>query len=445
MRPTQGGDAKLGEAAGLRARGAALEVLQAVLHRRRPLDEALADHAGLAALATRDRAFARLAIATVLRRLGQIDALIAYCLARPLPEKAATAHDLLRLGVAQRLFLDTPAHAAVDTTVALAETRGQSPYKGLINAVLRRLDREGAGLVAAQDAARLNLPDWLWQSWTAAYGETVTRAIADAHLAEPPLDLSLKLPGEIAHWATRLRARISPLGTLRCPAAGPIWELPGYHQGAWWVQDMAATLPVGLLGSVAGLRVADLGAAPGGKTAQLAAAGARVTAVDQSSARLQRLHGNLARLGLTAESVVSDLTLAPLSGTFERVLLDAPCTATGTIRRHPDVPHLKRPEDVTRLARLQDRLLGAAVQATEPGGLLVYATCSLQPEEGPERIAALLASGAPVGRVPIAPDEVGGFAMFLTPAGDLRTLPCHLAEWGCMDGFFAARLRRLGP
>ena len=443
------------------ARDVALDLLDAVLGGRRPLDAVLADHAGSAALAVRDRAHGRLLTATVLRRLGQLDALIDGSMKRPLRRRDAAVRNILRLGVAQIVFLATPAYAAVDSAVALARRHGHEPQAGLINAVLRRLDREGPALVAAQDAARLNTPDWLWARWCDAYGEATTRAIAAAHMAEPSLDLTLNpsVAGDArtaaaaagatagaAGWADRLDAAILPTGTLRRRAAGRIGELPGFDAGAWWVQDAAATLPARLLGDVTGAAVVDLCAAPGGKTAQLAAAGAHVTTVDIAESRLAVVRENLTRLKLTATCRAGDaLTFRP-EAPPAAVLLDAPCSATGTIRRHPDIPHLKTAADVAAMATLQTRLLKAAVDMLAPGGLLVYAVCSLEPEEGPERIAALLAGGAPVERVPIAAAEIGGLAECVTAAGDLRTLPCHLADTvaqgGGMDGFFACRLRR---
>jgi 16S rRNA (cytosine967-C5)-methyltransferase len=331
--------------------------------------------------------------------------------------------------------------SAVRQAAARAETGG---YKALVNAVLRRLAREGEALLGASDEARDNVPDWLWVSWQAAYGEATARAIARAHLTEPPLDLSFK--GEAETW-TGLGAVLLPTGTVRLSrearsAERMVEALPGFEEGAWWVQDAAAALPVRLLGDVTAKTVLDLCAAPGGKTAQLAAAGARVVAVDRAEARLDLLRRNLTRLRLSAETINADAATWRPETPAPAVLLDAPCSATGTIRRHPDVAWLKRPEDVTRMAAAQDRLLQAAVEMTAPGGVLVYCVCSLQPEEGPERIAALLAAGAPVERERIEPAEIGGLAELISPEGDLRTLPCHLAEQGGLDGFFAARLRR---
>jgi 16S rRNA (cytosine967-C5)-methyltransferase len=422
------------------ARGSALALLEAVLVRRVPLDQALAESKAMAALEPRDRGFTRLLTATGLRRLGQIDAVLAQLMAKPLPERAGVVRDILRLGAAQLLFLETPPHAAVATSVELTEAAGHPALKGLVNAVLRRLSREGKDMLARQDAARLNTPGWLWASWTKSYGEDIARQIAQAHLKEAPLDLSVKADPEA--WAKKLEAEILPTGSLRRASGGAIEDLPGYREGAWWVQDAAAALPARLLGNVAGKSVADLCAAPGGKTAQLAALGARVFAVDRSSERLKRVRENLARLGLEAECVAADASIWKPASPLRFVLLDAPCTATGAIRRNPDVPYLKSPDDVKRMAELQDRLLAHAVSILAPGGVLVYCTCSLEQDEGPARIEKLLAQGSPVSRRPIAAFEIGGWSQCLSPLGDLRTLPCQLADAGGLDGFYAARLAR---
>jgi 16S rRNA (cytosine967-C5)-methyltransferase len=420
------------------ARIVALDLVGAVLRRRRPLDDAIEDSAAVRGLSARDRAFARLLVATVLRRLGQIDALIDRCLNMPLAPRAAVVHDILRLGVAQLLFLRTPAHAAVATSVDLAQSRSFLSHKGLVNAVLRRLSVEGEQLAQAQDAARLNTPDWLWHSWSRTYGEATARAIAAAHLKEAPLDLTLRADAD--GWCSRLEATLLPTGTLRRSPGGSIALLPGYAEGVWWVQDAAAALPARLFGDIKGAEVVDLCAAPGGKTAQLAAAGAQVTAVDRSPRRLDRLVANFDRLGLPISAVAADaLTWRP-DRPIDAVLLDAPCTTTGAIRRHPDVPHLKLPEDVVRLSVVQDNLLWAAIEMLRPGGVLVYCTCSLEPAEGPQRIEALFEAGAPVARRPIAAQEIGVEPEWITKAGDLRTLPCHLAEYNGLDGFYSARL-----
>ncbi len=434
-------------ASGLAARKAALQALAGVLRRHRPLDEVLRDSPALGRLPSRDRAFARHLVATTLRRLGQIDAVIARTLERPLKPRLESLGDVLRLGICQILFLETPPHAAVDTSVRLAAGAGFGGQRGLVNAVLRRVDRELRPLAADEEAsgqaARLNTPDWLWQAMSAAYGEETARAIAQAHLAEPPLDLTLKEPAGAADWAARLDARVLPGGTLRLPPGrGDVAKLPGFAEGAWWVQDLAASLPARLLGEVRGERVVDLCAAPGGKTAQLAAAGAEVIAVDRDAGRLELVTQSLERLGLAAGTVAADAVEWRPPEPAAAVLLDAPCSATGTLRRHPDIARLKTPGQIAPLAELQDGLLTAALDMLAPGGRLVFATCSLLPEEGPARVAALLATGASLAREPIEPAEIGGLGELITPEGDLRSLPNQLSELGGLDGFYACRLRR---
>lgn len=421
-------------------RTVALDLLHAILTDKRLLDRVLEAEKRLVPMAERDRAFVRLMVATTLRRLGQIDDIIGRCLDK-LPAKAGRVRDVLRLGTCQLLFLGTPPHAAVATSVELLKHGPLAGFAKLVNAVLRRLDREGRDWVAAQDAGRLNTPAWLWESWVRAYGEDTARAIAQAHLSEAPVDMTVA--SDPQGWAERLQAEILPTGSLRRCAGGDVSALVGYNEGAWWVQDMAAALPARLLGDVAGKRVADLCAAPGGKALQLAMAGARVTALDRSAARLERLRQNLKRLKLEAEIVTADVADWRPSELFDAVLLDAPCTATGTLRRHPDGMHLKGPGDVAAMAEQQAALLVAALGMVKPGGTLVYCVCSLEPEEGPSQIDRLLASGARVRRLPISVDEVGGLTELITPSGELRSLPCHLAERGGMDAFFAARLERL--
>jgi 16S rRNA (cytosine967-C5)-methyltransferase len=440
--------------AGRRAdsRGSGLAIVTAVLRRRQPLDEALgkmmAPEGALARLDPRDRAFARLLATTVLRRLGEIDTSIDACLDRPLSERLSHVRDCLRLGAAQLLFLGTPAHAAVDGSVRLIG-RG-SPFRGLVNAVLRRIaaERDGAEPKAGSRPApspECNVQAWLWDSWCAAYGVDAARAIVAAHGAEPPLDLSCRSAPEAV--ARDTGGVVLPTGSVRLRSSGPVESLPGYREGTWWVQDAAATLPTHVLvgafpGGIAGLRVLDACAAPGGKTARLAAAGARVTALDSGASRLARLSENLDRLGLDAEVVHADLRKWRPGTPFQAVLLDAPCTATGTIRRHPDIAWLKRPSDVIRLAALQDELLAAAAGMVAPGGVLVFSTCSLQPEEGAPRITRFLSSFPDFRRFPVDPPELNGIPALLTADGDVRTLPSQWSEEGGWDGFFVARLRR---
>lgn len=420
-------------------RVAAFELLLTVLQERRRFDEAMAIHRDLSGLEPRDRAFARLLAATVLRRTTELDAIIAPLLKKPLRGKAAPVQNLLRLGAAQLIFLGTPAHAAVATSVATAEATGNRVYKGLVNAVLRRLVREGA--TPSDNPGRINTPDWLWKSWQKAYGEDTAEQIAAAHLTEPPLDITVKQRPE--WWAEQLEAELLPTGSLRRASGGDIRALPGFEEGAWWVQDAAAALPARLIRDVAGKTVIDLCAAPGGKTAQLAAAGAEVFAVDADATRLKRVTENLNRLKLDAHLVAADATKWVPAEPADAILLDAPCTSTGTIRRRPDIARLKTQADVQRLAVLQDELLSRAADMLKPGGTLVYATCSLQPEEGPERINALLEKKAPFAREPMTPTELPGLESAITAEGDVRTLPSHWENRGGIDGFFIARLRRL--
>jgi 16S rRNA (cytosine967-C5)-methyltransferase len=436
------------EPAGFASRAIAADIVDGVLRRRQPLDEQFDGahaHPGLARLAERDRALVRALVAIVLRRLGTLRRLLGFFLDRGLPANMPQVETALLLGAAQILWLDVPDHAAVDLSVRLAQAeRHSARYAGLINAVLRRIAREGAQHLGTIDTIALDTPAWLMARWIRAYGEDTARAVARANAQEPALDLSVK--GDPAPWADQLGGRVLPTGTVRAIVHGPVPQLPGYAEGAWWVQDAAAALPARLLGEVAGKSVADLCAAPGGKTAQLAAAGAKVTAIDRSAPRLQRLRQNLARLSLTAETVVADVAEWQ-AGTFDAVLLDAPCSATGTIRRHPDVPWLKREADIDKLAAVQRRLIARAIELTRPGGLLVYCTCSLEPQEGIDIIEDLLGREPRMRRRPIAAAEIGGLGELLTPAGDLRTLPCHLPDsepkMSGMDGFFAARLERL--
>ncbi len=435
-----------GKVGAVSSRDLGLALLDAVLVHRRLLDEAFEDLArGMGAeLSLRDRAFARMLVATTLRRLGQIDALLARCLEKPLAGSAQRATDVLRLGACQLLFLNTPAHAAIATSVDLLKNTRWEGFAKLVNAVLRRLDREGRAWVLEQDGPKLNTPPRLWQRWVKAYGEPLARAIISANLTEAATDFSLKTPTDAPLWAEKLEAEILPTGSLRRASGGDITQLAGFDQAAWWVQDVAAALPVQMLGSaLQGRRVGDLCAAPGGKTLQLAAAGALVTAVDHAGGRLERLRDNLRRLDLMAEVVEADaLTWRP-STLFDDVLLDAPCSATGTLRRHPDGLHLKANASLSTLTRTQGALLDAAVSMLRPGGRLIYCVCSLEPEEGVQQIERFLAGGAPLRRLPILASEVRGLEEALTPEGDLRTLPCHLAEQGGMDAFYVARFERL--
>ena len=434
------------EVPGLAARKIAADILDGVLRRRIALDEQLSGkgaHIGLATLAERDRALMRRLVATVLRRLGTLRHVLGGFLDKGFPADAPRTETVLLIGAAQILWLDVPDHAAVDLAVRLVQAdRRASRYAGLVNAVLRRVAQNRDPILPAPNAVR-DTPEWLFKRWTRAYGADTARAIAEANGHEPALDVTVKHGPE--HWAERLRGRVMPTGTVRTLAQGAVSMLPGFTEGEWWVQDAAASLPAHLLGEVRGLRVADLCAAPGGKTAQLAQAGAIVTAIERSPARISRLRENLARLKLNVEIAAAD-ALEWRGGPFDAVLLDAPCSSTGTIRRHPDVPWLKAEADVGVLTGLQAKLLDRSADLLKPGGTLIYCVCSLEPEEGEAQIESLIARNPALERRLITADEVFGHRELVTPTGDLRTLPLHLpdpdARWGGLDGFFAARLVR---
>jgi len=404
-------------------RDAAFDLLVATLDRHRPLEEALD---ALSGIDSRDRAAGHRIAAAVLRRMGSLDAVLEPYLKKAPP--AEVAH-ILRIGAAGLLLLETPAHAAVATAVAMARRRGFTPFAGLVNAVLRRVSEGGATTLAALDGPRLDTPNWLWTAW----GRDA-RAIARAQLIEAPLDLSLRHGSEPPELAEAL-----PTGSWRMPAGTRVTELPGFEAGTLWVQDAAAALPARLLAAQKGERIADLCAAPGGKTAQLADTGAMVTAIESNPTRLARLRENLGRLHLEVETIQADaITWRPPSQ-LDAVLLDAPCSATGTIRRHPDVAHLKRPRDIQGLVAQQDRLLEAASEMLRPGGRLIYAVCSLQPEEGPVRIAQALQK-LKLRAEPFTAADMPGLAEAITAEGHVRTTPAMWPERGGMDGFFIARM-----
>jgi 16S rRNA (cytosine967-C5)-methyltransferase len=421
--------------AGLAARQAALDALSQVLRRRSPLDVALLAAEGLA---PRDAGFARAIVSETLRRFGQLEALIRlYVPKPPARHRAGPVPEILLAGACELLFLEVPAHAAVDAANQLAEADLKAMhFKPLINAVLRRVARDGKGALAAQDATRLNTADWLWARWCETYGEETARAIAAAHLEPPLLDIVSK--GSAIPEAEPLFGNV-----WRLCGHERIETMAGFVEGDWWVQDAAAALPALLLGEVRGKTVIDLCAAPGGKTAQLASAGARVIAVEREASRLARLRENLARLNLEAALVAADARDFRPQQPAPFVLLDAPCSATGTIRRHPELPWIKGASDVTLCAAAAGELLEAAAEMTAVGGLLVFAVCSLEREEGGEQAEAFLARNRDFVRVRIAPEELFGHCEWIDSAGDLRTLPCHLAAHGGMDGFYAARFRRV--
>jgi 16S rRNA (cytosine967-C5)-methyltransferase len=419
---------------GLPARRAALAILSSVLQKHRPLDAGLDQLTGLE---TRDAGFARALVSETLRHMGALDAVLRKFVAKPLaPHKAGAASEILLLGACELLILKVAPHAAVDAANELAAKDAKAVhFKPLINAVLRKVAKDGDAALSGLDRERLSTPDWLWTRWVAQYGAGTARQIARAHQHAAPVDIVLKSAD----------AAFPPSETLfgnvrRLSDPGRVEELEGFSQGAWWVQDVAASLPAILLGDINGKTVIDLCAAPGGKTMQLAAMGGQVTAVEIDAVRAARIRENLDRTGLKAEIVTADARDFETKAPF--VLIDAPCTATGTIRRHPDLPWIKGAADVTVSAAAAYEILESGAALVEPDGTLVFAVCSLEREEGEEQIAAFLAAHPDFSRAPVSADELFGHAEWLTPDGDLRTLPCYLSDKGGMDGFYAARLKK---
>lgn len=408
------------------ARQAAAVLVAEVTEQGRTLDDALSAAKSFNALEGRDRAFARAIASATLRRLGGIDVVLSRYMQQPLPKGAGLARAILRTGAAQLLVLGLPPHAVVSETVGLAQSANSSaPFAKLMNAVLRKVSTDGVTAFNALPPGA-DLPDWLFTRWRASLGGETARAIAAALRAEAPLDITVK--SDPSEWAQKLGGGVFDGDTVRIAEHLDVTQAPGFDDGAWWVQDAAAAAPVRLLGDVNGLNVLDLCAAPGGKTMQLAAAGARVTALDISEERLARVRENLARTKLEADIVCADARAFKTKKTFDVVVLDAPCSATGTLRRHPDVAWLRRPTDIAALAALQAELLERAIDLTKPGGKTLYIVCSLEGEEGPAVVDAALA-----GR----PYEVEGTDKIL------RTTPADRAAEGGMDGFYARVLHRL--
>jgi len=422
---------------GVEARLAAGVLLNAALEGRGGLDAALSSRE-VSDLPGPDRAFARAVAMAALRRLGEIDQILDRKLQKAPPLAVRT---ILRVALAQTLVLETPAFAAVSTAVKLAERDTKTrPYKNLVNAVLRGIEREGPGLTTAES----NLPEWLAARWRATYGEATLTGLALAAREEPATDLSLKPGVDAAAVAEALDGEVLSGGTVRTGRRGDLAGWPGFEDGVWWVQDAAAAVPVRLLAPVADEYIVDFCAAPGGKTLQISAFGAAVVALDRSAPRLRRLTENLERTGLSAEVHAVPAENWEDPRVFDAVLLDAPCTATGTFRRNPEVLRATKPAEVAKLADVQHRLLDAAAERVKPGGRLVYCVCSLEREEGETQIIAFLRRNPAFRTAPADPASVGAPAEALTPEGWLRILPSMWAEKGGLDGFFIARLDRIG-
>lgn len=435
---------------GLAARKAAAKLLAIVIDAKTPLD-GLTDndngHPHYLALDMRDRSLVRAILTTALRFRVTIGKLLSRRLERPLPPNATALSHILHVAAAQILFLDIPDSAAVDLAVTHAKSDPRTArFAALVNGVLRSLARGKDAELQPMLATTLDAPAWFAERLTAAYGKDKAAAILAAHRVEAPVDFTVKSTPEL--WAERFGGIVLPTGGVRVEKlAANVSDLPGFAEGEWWVQDAAATLPARLMGDVAGKRVADLCAAPGGKTAQLVLAGAEVTAIDASKNRLVRLARNLERLRLEAKIVQADVLTYQPDELFDAILLDAPCSSTGTVRRHPDVPWTKSLADIEKLAALQTRMLEAAAKLVKPGGRVVFSNCSLDPAEGEELYRAFLAGTGDVEHEPVRPREIAGDDEFLAEAGTLRTTPADLQlatpSVSGLDGFFAARFRRI--
>ncbi|MEM9207110.1 MAG: RsmB/NOP family class I SAM-dependent RNA methyltransferase, partial [Pseudomonadota bacterium] len=394
----------------------------------------------------RDKALAWMIAVTALRRQGQIDRILKSCLQKPLSGRALSVRGVLAIGAAQILFMDVSDHAAVDLSVRLCrQDRKKNAYANLVNGVLRRVTRERGVLLGATAPAD-NIPPTLRGRWAQNYGDADLTAFADLISIEPPLDITLKNDDEGSDWAAKLGGVLLPNGSVRIARAGDVSRLEGYDDGAWWVQDAAASISATLFRGVDGKTVADLCAAPGGKTAQLAARGAKVYAVESSSDRMARLKSNFRRLNLTAETIIADAAQWTPPQPLDAVLLDAPCSATGTLRRNPDFSFLRGGFDPNRLLAVQARLIDQSTRMLRPGGELVYCTCSLEPEEGENQVQAALERHNDLAINPVQPSEVPGFESAIREDGTLRILPTALPNQdprlAGATGFFIARLTK---
>ncbi len=436
------------ERAGYDARRVASRLLGLVVdegHSLAALCDGATGNAGFRALNAKDRAMVRAIVMTALRYRGAINAVMKKMMDRPEPKRARDLSHNLHIAAAQILFMELPDSAAVNLSVAIiASNRLTQRFKGFANAVLRRIGREKEELIAKTIPQAAVLPQWLRKQIRTDFGKQNLENIEKMILLEPYLDISLLDLSQIDQWQKRLAATRLKTGSLRLTSQDPVQKLDGFGEGAWWVQNAAAAIPARLLGDVSGASVADLCAAPGGKSAQLASAGAQVTVVDNTQSRLDRLIENFERLELEADVVCADILEWQPVAQFDHVLLDAPCSSTGTFRRHPDVMWSKSLEEVTNLAKLQIQMLNKAIEITKPGGTIVFATCSIAKTEGENVFAHVLKHNSEVECAKISPQEVGGMDELINGQGAVRCLPHHMeldpVRLGGLDGFFAGRL-----
>lgn len=426
---------------GLGSRVAAVKILSAVLDKKTSLDgmmDAENGNPAYRALTVADRSLVRAIVNTALRHLPRIEAALGMLLDGPLPQGARSLHHVFVVGATQMLYLDVPDHSAVDLAVEQAHRDPRNKrFVKLVNAVLRRLGREKESVLQAIGDIPV-LPEWFYARLATVYGESAAKRMAEAQLIPSSIDITVKSDPE--RWAKTLNGTVMPNGSVRLASfEGAVSALEGFDEGEWWVQDFSASMPVRLMGDLTGKRVADLCAAPGGKTAQLILSGASVTALDQSGNRLKRLRDNLKRLKLEAETVESNMLKFHPNELFDAVLLDAPCSSTGTLRKHPDVCWTKDERDIAKLAGLQEQMLRHAITLVKPGGIVVFSNCSLDPSEGEEMVAKVLKSEPTLKRVPVSSAAFPGLEAAIDANGDLRTTP---DMFGGVDGFYAVTLRR---
>ena len=391
-----------------------------------------------------DRGFIRHLVTTTIRRLGQLDKIINHMTKTKLGNTQMAVRHVLRLGITQLLFMEVPAYAAVDSSVGLIETKLSKKLQYLknpVNAILRNVDRDREQLLKKFGNTRLNFPKWLLKSWDARFDNAIVKEMIAVCLEEAPLDITIKPHLKAEDWADSLQGKVVRENTVRLEKSGKINDLAGYHEGEWWVQDIAATLPASLLGAKEGDTLLDLCAAPGGKTAQSAAKGIAVTAVDMSHKRLKRLEENMKRLDLKVDVIASDVLNFKPPVKADYILLDAPCSSTGTVRRHPEILHSRQTQEVKGLVKLQSEMLDHVSSIMKKGAILVYSVCSMEQEEGPDQINALLQRDRSLKRKEISKEELVGLEHAILETGDLQTLP-HFIEGG-MDGFFITRLEKI--
>lgn len=395
---------------------------------------------GYKQLRQEDKGFAKLLYLTFIRTTGQCDALIDSLVLKKIEKKNMMIRDILRLGIVQHHFLKTSPYAIVTTALHLIDHLNQKNFKPFVHAVLSKIIRNEHAFLIKETGIDKNFPEWMFTRWRNNFGLGKAQEIAFAFSREAPIDFTIKTDPDL--WPKRLGGTLIPFNTIRSYRQSIIESLEGYHQGEWWIQDWSSSLPIKLLNPIAGKKALDLCAAPGGKTAQLIAKGLNVTSIDNSNHRLKRLHENLKRLKMHANVIQDDATTWKSKEKFDYVLIDAPCSGTGTYRRHPERRFLRKENDFESLLMIQEKILQTGIKHLADDGILMYCTCSLEKEENEQQIEKILKNNETIERIPFTLDEVQEMKSILTPLGDIQILPFELSEFGGADGFFIARLKK---